>query len=100
MLLFKGHPVRVREVAANAVRASGIDVIWQDIPMRDRDCLEIAFFQTRPVHVRFERLGLSLWVVTGTKTPYPLLHGWAHAYPSWNSLLSSVAGITILNADQ
>ena len=100
MLLFKGHPVRVREVVANAVRASGVEAIWKDIPMKDRDCLEVAFFQTKPVHIRFERLALSLWVVTGTKTPYPILHSWAHAYPSWGSLLESVPGITILNPDQ
>lgn len=100
MLLFRGHPVRVREVAANAVRAAGLSVIWQDIRMRDQDCLDIRFFQMRPIHIRFERLGLSLWRVTGPRHPYPLLHAWAHAYPSWVSLLTSVSGITVLNSDE
>lgn len=99
MLFFIGHPVRVRQVAANAVKASGLEVIWQDIPLRDRDVLEIAFYQTRPIHIRFERLSLTLWKVTGPRHPYPLLHSWAHAYPSWVSLLSSVSGIRILNTD-
>lgn len=99
MLFFIGHPVRVRQVAANAVTASGIDVTWQDIPMRDRDGLDIAFFQTRPIHIHFERLSATLWRVQGPRYPYPLLHAWAHAYPSWNSLLSSASGIRILNTE-
>ena len=97
MLFFIGHPVRVRQVAANAVKASGLDVIWQDIPLKDRDSLEIAFFQTRPIHIRFERLSLTLWRVDGPRYPYPIIHSWSHVYPTWDSLLASVPGIRVLN---
>jgi hypothetical protein len=37
--------------------------------------------------------------VAGPRHPYPILHSWAHAYPSWASLLSSVPGVRILNPD-
>lgn len=97
MLYFIGHPVRVRQVAANAVKASGLEVIWQDIPLEDPGALAIAFFQTRPIHIHFERLSLTLWRVVGPRHPYPLLHSWAHVYPSWHDLLSSASGICILN---
>lgn len=100
MLFFQAHPVRVRQAVANAVKASGLDVTWQDIPMRERDALRIAFFRTRPIHIHFERLGLSLWRVNGSQHLYPLLHSWSKEYPSWVSLLDSVPGITILNPDQ
>lgn len=99
MLFFTGHPVRVRQVVANAVKASGLEVIWQDIPLQGRGALEIAFFQTRPIHIHFERISLTLWRVKGPRHPYPILHSWAHVYPSWADLLSSVSGIRILNPD-
>lgn len=99
MLLFRGHPVRVRQVVANAVTAAGIPAGWQDIPVDNSGSLDIGFFQTRPVHIHFERLGGTLWQIQGPGNLYPILHGWAHAYPSWLSLLRSVPGITILNSD-
>lgn len=99
MLFFIGHPVHVRQIVANAVRATGLEVSWQDIPLRDPDGIFIAFFQTRPIHIEFQRLSITLWRVAGPRHPYPILHSWAHAYPSWASLLSSVPGVRILNPD-
>jgi hypothetical protein len=99
MLFFRGHPVRVRQVVANAVTAAGIRTGWQNIPVQDSGSLEIGFFQMRPVHIHFERLGDTLWRIQGPENPYPIIHGWAHAYPSWLSLLQSVSGITVLNSD-
>lgn len=98
MLLFTGHPVRVREVAASAARAAGCEASWRNFPMRFSDRFEVGFFMGQPLHLRFERLSLTLWRVIGPWHPYPILHSWAHVYPSWASLLGSVSGIAILNS--
>ena len=97
MLFFLGHPVRVRQVVANAVKAAGLEAGWQDIPLKGSGGLHIEFFQTSPIHIDFERIGTTLWWVAGPRFPYPILHCWSHVYPSWESLLKSVPGITVLN---